>query len=255
MFRSRRLQAHPGSIELEPRAILLDIEGTVTPVSFVFDVLFPFAREFGPAFLKEHWTEDRLNESKRQLAEQNALDLQSGAPAMVKSTAEIECASAVAYFLWLMDQDSKATPLKYLQGLVWKQGFESGELRSEIFPDVLPALTRWSEQGRTAAIYSSGSVEAQQQLFRHTKTGDLTPLLKRYFDTSVGAKREASSYARIVRELSAQAEHTLFISDVLQELDAARSAGLQTALCVRPGNAPIKTLHNHSVIQTFDELF
>lgn len=241
--------------EIKSRGILLDIEGTVTPVAFVYNTLFPYARAHGPAFLKKHWHDDSLREARKQLIEQNKSDRESGAPAIYGNTSEVDSSSVIDYFGWLIDRDSKATALKHIQGLIWRQGFESGELKSELFPDVVRALRRWSDERRTVAIYSSGSVLAQQQLFEHTTEGDVRPLLRAYFDTSVGAKREASSYVRITRELDIPVEQILFVSDILQELEAADSAGLQTRLCVRPGNAPIPKAHNYPVIRTFDELF
>ncbi len=162
--------------------------------------------------------------------------------------------SAVAYVHWLMDQDRKSTALKTLQGKIWEKGYRSGELRSELYPDVLPAFERWRGQQRAMAIFSSGSVEAQKLLFAHTRQGDLTRFLQAYFDTTTGPKREAESYARIARQLGVPPAEILFLSDVVGELDAARQAGLETALCLR-GEQPENPEPAHPQVRTFDHVF
>ena len=151
-----------------------------------------------------------------------------------------------------MDQDRKSPGLKLLQGQIWDEGYRSGELKGEVFADVAPALRRWRDAGVAVAIYSSGSELAQRLLFGSTASGDLTPLLARFFDTTVGAKQAAESYRRIARELGIPPDRMLFISDVTTELDAAHSAGCQVLLCVRPGNRP-QPNHAYPVIERFDE--
>jgi enolase-phosphatase E1 len=235
-------------------SILLDIEGTVTPISFVYDVLFPYARLHGPAFIRQHWETESLRAIRAQLWEQNALDRAEGAPRLQNLSPDAEIATVTEYYLWLMERDRKVTPLKTLQGLIWERGFSIGELRSQVFADVPVALGRWREQVRTIAIYSSGSVLAQQQLFGHSDQGNLTRWIDGYFDTRVGGKRERDSYLEIARRLNANPSVILFVSDVLEELDAAKAAGLATALCIRPGNVAITKLHDHQVIRSFDEL-
>ena len=153
-----------------------------------------------------------------------------------------------------MDQDRKSTPLKSLQGRIWEAGYYSGELQSQIFDDVPRALRRLREQQKEICIYSSGSVLAQKLLFAHTEAGDLTALIRDYFDTNVGAKRDAASYQRIAHSLARVPSEIVFISDVVAELDAARSAEFQTLLCERPGNHA-QPVSSHNAIQTFDELF
>jgi enolase-phosphatase E1 len=143
----------------------------------------------------------------------------------------------VAYVHWLMDEDRKSTGLKSLQGKIWEEGYRSGELKGEVYPDVLPALERWRTQGIDIAIFSSGSVQAQRSLFRNSVAGDLTRFIGAYFDTTTGPKREPESYARIARELERSPSEVLFVSDIAAELDAARAAGMQTALCVRARDA------------------
>ena len=151
-----------------------------------------------------------------------------------------------------MDRDRKSTGLKSLQGRIWEGGFRAGALRAHVYPDVRPALERWRGQGRRVAIFSSGSVLAQRLLFAHTTEGDLTPMIDGYFDTTTGPKREAASYARIAAALGAPPAAVMFVSDVAAELDAARAAGLRTALCVR--EAAVPPASDHPVLRSFGEL-
>ncbi len=152
-----------------------------------------------------------------------------------------------------MDRDRKSTGLKSLQGKIWEEGYRSGELRSEVYPDVAPALERWRGQGIEIAIFSSGSVQAQRSLFTNTVAGDLTRFIRDYFDTTTGPKTAPESYARIAAALERSTSEVVFVSDIAAELDAALTAGMQTALCVRkPGAAPAAGLH--PVVHTFDQL-
>ncbi|MBV8551776.1 MAG: acireductone synthase [Acidobacteriaceae bacterium] len=240
--------------EVSSSAVLLDIEGTTTPIRFVYETLFPYARDHGPSLIRELWDDESLRSVREQLWKQNEMDQSEGAPRLQRRTPELEIATVIDYYRWLMDRDRKLTPLKTIQGLVWERGFETGELRSEVFADVPPALSRWREAGRQTAIYSSGSALAQQQLFRHSNRGDLTGFISAYFDTRTGGKREAESYSAIARQLKTAPGDILFISDVLEELDAARDAGLTTVVCVRAGNADITKPHSHRIIRSFDEL-
>ena len=152
-----------------------------------------------------------------------------------------------------MDRDRKSTGLKSLQGKIWEEGYRTNDLRGEVYPDVPPALERWRRQGVDVAIFSSGSVQAQRSLFRNTTAGDLTRFIRAYFDTTIGPKREPGSYARIAAALERAPSEVLFLSDIGEELDAARTAGMQTALCVRtPGST--SPARGHPVIQAFDQL-
>jgi enolase-phosphatase E1 len=152
-----------------------------------------------------------------------------------------------------MDQDRKSTGLKSLQGKIWEEGYRVGELRSEVYPDVLPALERWRRNGVDIAIFSSGSVQAQRSLFHHTAAGDLTRFIRAYFDTTTGPKTAPESYARIAASLERSPTGVLFLSDVAAELDAASEAGMRTGLCVRePGSAPSSSAH--SIVRTFDQI-
>ena len=237
------------------RIVLLDIEGTTTPIDFVYQVLFPYARKHVAAFLSAHRAADDVRADIQQLIEENAGDAAQGTvPAIDTRNDEARLASVAAYAEWLMDQDRKTTPLKSLQGRIWEAGYHAGELRSQLFDDVPRAFARWRDEGRDLCIYSSGSVLAQKLLFSHTEAGDLTRLIRAYFDTNVGMKREAKSYRNIAASLDCAPSGLLFISDVVAELDAAREAGFETRLCVRPGNPP-QPPSSHDVIHSFDETF
>jgi len=232
------------------RALLLDVEGTTTPISFVTETLFPFARARLAEFLAHAWHEAEVRADVARLRAERAAEGDAGAPAW---EAADESGSALAYLLWLMDRDRKSTALKSLQGKIWKDGFDSGTLVAPVFEDVRPALERWTRAGVTVAIFSSGSVQAQRLLFAHTTAGDLTRTLTAYFDTTTGPKREPASYAAIAGRLGRAAGEVLFVSDVAVELDAARDAGCVTALAVRPGNAPQES-STHARVFTFDAL-
>lgn len=233
------------------RVLLLDVEGTTTSVSFVYDVLFPFARAHlagGRAALAG----TARPEDVALLREERRTEREAGAPPWAAGSVEQELDSAAAYALWLMDRDRKSTALKSLQGRIWEGGYGSGALRAHVYPDVRPAFERCRARGRTLAIFSSGSVLAQRLLFAHTAEGDLTPLLEACFDTTTGPKREKESYRRIAEVLQVPPSEVLFVSDVAEELDAARAAGMRTALCVRAaGPAPES---GHPVLRSFDEL-
>jgi enolase-phosphatase E1 len=213
------------------RGVLLDIEGTTTPIAFVHEVLFSYARTHVRKFLADHVDADDVRADIALLRDENAVDVNEGRyPARIS---DIE--SIGDYIEWLIDRDRKSTGLKSLQGKIWRQGYEDGSLKSQVFPDVPPALRRWHEAGLRISIFSSGSVLAQKLLFAHTEAGDLTQYLCDYFDTNVGKKGEAESYRRIATAMNLPAEQILFISDIEAELEAARLTGMKTLLSIRPG--------------------
>jgi enolase-phosphatase E1 len=238
------------------RVVLLDIEGTTTPIVFVHDVLFPYARARTRSYLEETPASDpTLDNAIAGLREEHAHDAASGesVPPLIGATPREELDSLSRYVHWLMDRDRKSTPLKMLQGRIWERGYASGELKGEVYPDVPGALDRWTASGVGVGIFSSGSVLAQKLLFANTGAGDLTRLLRWHFDTAVGAKVDAASYRAITEALSTPSARVLFVSDVVRELDAARAAGVQTALCVRaPANLP--GAPDHPVVTSFDEI-
>lgn len=232
------------------KAILLDIEGTTTPIDFVHKTLFPFAKAKIDAFVEAHFDEigaeiEQLKiEYRKDFTEQiYGRDFRADSPESVAN-----------YLKFLIDIDRKSTPLKSLQGRIWQAGYESGELRSEMFADVPRAFERWQEQGKTIAIYSSGSVLAQKLIFKYSNSGDLSGFISDYFDTNIGYKREAESYVRIAAALNHPPKRVLFVSDVIAELDAAQNAGMQTTLSVRRGNGQISEDFQHRSVNSFDEM-
>jgi enolase-phosphatase E1 len=240
------------------RGVLLDIEGTTTPIAFVHEVLFSYARSQVRNFLTEHFGSAELVADLQQLREEHAQDVKQNLqpPALVEidgpRAAEID--SLGEYVSWLIDRDRKSKGLKSLQGKIWKQGYLDGTLKAELFPEVAPALERWRRAGLKISIFSSGSSLAQQLLFAHTEAGDLTGFIDNYFDTTVGSKTDVESYRRIASALCLPAEEVLFISDVVPELDAAGAAGMRTLLCVRPGNHPQSLAERYQQIRDFDEI-
>ena len=230
------------------RAILLDIEGTTTPIEFVHQVLFPYARARVHDFLEQHADDPAVRADIALLrAEYTAESAQSR---------DIPSWNPEAYVYWLMDRDSKSTGLKSLQGRIWEGGYRSGELKGkgEVYPDVRPAFERWRKGGKEIAIFSSGSVQAQRNLFANTTAGDLSSFLTGYFDTTTGPKRDAGSYRKIAATLHHAPQEILFVSDVATELDAARAAAMRTALCVRGPTAPDDSLTAHPRIRSLVEL-
>jgi enolase-phosphatase E1 len=229
-----------------PRLYLLDVEGTVAPISLAYGQLFPYARRHFAEFLEAHSAEPAVQADLRLLTEENRADPE--APLIVNSGHSNQ---TIAYLHWLMDRDRKSTALKSLQGRIWKSGFESGELKGILYADVPEALNRWTASAQVA-IYSSGSVDAQRLLFRHSIFGDLTGRIAAYFDTRIGAKTARESYTAIAAAMNLQPYEVLFLSDVVRELDPAREAGFDTRLVVREGNAPISVPYVHIAVQSFD---
>ncbi len=236
------------------RSILLDIEGTTTPLDFVSKVLFPYARDHVALFIRQNSTNPEVRADIAGLREEHTSDVSQELPPPIwredEPGALLE--SVVAYVYWLMDRDRKSTALKSLQGKIWEAGYRAGELRSQVYTDVPPAFARWHRQKKDISIFSSGSVLAQKLLFAHTTAGDLTEFIRCYFDTSAGTKIEADSYRRIASALGWPVSEILFVSDVIAELDAAQLAGVQTALCVRRADSGVAA---HPVVHTFDEIF
>jgi enolase-phosphatase E1 len=235
------------------RAVLLDIEGTTTPISFVHDELFPYARQRLDGHLRATWDTGETREATRLLADEHAGEDPSREAPPAWPAESLGPEAVGDYARWLMDRDRKSQGLKLLQGHIWEAGYQSGALQGQVYPDVEPALRRWREDGVAIAIYSSGSEQAQRRLFETTPAGDLTPLLSAFFDTRVGAKNDAGSYARIVRTLGVEPQHAMFVSDVVVELTAARHAGLATLLSLRPGNPP-QAPGSFTTVRTFDEI-
>ena len=214
---------------MRPAAVLTDIEGTTTPISFVHTVLFPYARARLPQFCGLHADDPVIGEVMRLAPDRPALETLLG---------------------W-MDADAKVTPLKTIQGMIWKEGYLRGDLTGDLYIDVTPALRRWSKAGLRLYVYSSGSEAAQKLLFGHAASGDLTPLFQGFFDTRVGPKRDPASYQAICRGANISPEEGLFLSDVEAELDAAALAGLQTCQLVRAPDGTIASAR-HPTASDFD---
>ena len=224
--------------------ILTDIEGTTSSISFVKDVLFPYARAALPGFVREHGGEPEVRRWLDMVAVENG--------GMCQDEMIVETLQG-----WI-DEDRKHTALKALQGMVWEAGYRDGDFTAPLYPDVAPTLRTWHEAGHRLAVYSSGSVPAQKLLFSHTDAGDLTPIFDGFFDTEVGGKREAGSYRTIADALGVLPRDVVFLSDVVAELDAAREAGMHTVLLDRREDYPQPRLdeaaHGHLRVERFDQI-
>jgi enolase-phosphatase E1 len=221
------------------RAIVTDIEGTTSSLSFVKDVLFPYARAHLAAFVREH---ARDAEVAPQLA---AVRREAGAPALTQE-------AVIEQLLAWIDQDRKITPLKALQGMIWERGYRRGDFQGHVYADAARALRDWHARGIALYVYSSGSVQAQKLLFAHTGFGDLTPLFEGYFDTNVGGKLDAGSYRAIAASIGVAPAEMLFLSDVRAELDAAAAAGCRTMWLVREGVPDPRAAHPQ--VRDFDAI-
>ncbi|NWC59590.1 acireductone synthase [Pseudomonas veronii] len=204
------------------KAVLTDIEGTTSAVSFVFEVLFPYAAQHLPDFVRQQATEPAV-----------AVQLQAVRDASGEPHADVE--RVIDILLAWIAEDRKATPLKALQGMVWEQGYQAGQLKGHVYPDAVEALKRWHQDGYALYVYSSGSIQAQKLIFGCSEAGDLSPLFSGYFDTTSGPKRDPQSYRTITAAMGYPAEEILFLSDIVEELDAAQQAGLLTCGLVRNG--------------------
>eukprot|EP00963_Diacronema_lutheri_P011945 scaffold1518_cov331-Pavlova_lutheri.AAC.19 len=234
-------------------AVILDIEGTIAPVSFVADVLFPYAMREVRRHLSDTW---HLPETKACVADlQRYLDA-DGYIAPCPSSSEKQMLDSVASALVdMMAKDKKYTPLKRLQGAIWRRGYRMGELVAEVYEDFVSSLRRWTCQGIKVYIYSSGSREAQGLLFGHTQYGDLRRYISGYFDTTVGAKNDLHSYAEIALSIGEMDKDKLvFATDVFAEADAASQAGFRAVLVVRPGNKPLPDVHEFPLVSSMSEV-
>ncbi|KFL37669.1 acireductone synthase [Arenimonas donghaensis] len=223
------------------KTILTDIEGTTSSISFVKDVLFPYARRALPAFVAARGHEPDVRKWLDQVAAESGGLCQDD---MIVETLQG----------WI-DQDRKHTALKALQGMIWKDGYGQADFTAHVYPDAVDALRAWHAAGHSINVYSSGSVPAQHLFFGHSDAGDLRGMISNWFDTEMGGKREAASYRRIVEALGVPAAQVLFLSDVVEELDAAREAGLDTVLVDRRQDYPAPRLgeatHGHQRVEDF----
>jgi enolase-phosphatase E1 len=201
------------------KAIVTDIEGTTSSLSFVKEVLFPYARANLADYVRRHADEPQV----KTLLEGSCKE----------AGAELDTGQLIAQLTQWLDEDKKVTPLKSLQGLIWEAGYQQGDFKGHVYPDAAENLKAWKAKGMDLYIYSSGSVYAQKLLFAHTEYGDLTPLFSGYFDTHIGGKKEQESYYKIAEQLGIPANRLLFLSDIKEELDAAKAAGFQTLWLTR----------------------
>ena len=211
------------------KAIVTDIEGTTSSLSFVKDVLFPYARKHIGEYVRRHAEQEKIASLINDVREEAGEDLNiDGVIALLEQ--------------WI-DEDRKISALKTLQGFLWEAGYQQGDFQGHIYEDAKLKLTQWKQQGVELFVYSSGSVYAQKLLFGHTKYGDLNNLFTGYFDTQVGAKTESAAYKKIIKVIGCEADEILFLSDIEAELDAAQAAGMQTTWLVRDGEPDKKAGH------------
>ena len=235
---------------IEAQGILLDIEGTTSSISFVYDQMFPYVRETLTTYLAENWDSPALQSCLPKLAADVDQDPQTWLAGTVEEKQQVVAKAVIG----LMDADVKATGLKELQGMIWKSGFHGGQLVAHLFDEVADCIRTWKADGRDVRIYSSGSIAAQKLFFGHSIAGDLLDQFSGHYDTTSGSKREAESYRIISQQFGCAPDQILFISDVVEELAAAKEAGLQTALSLRPGNKPVSEEHGYLAIESFAEL-
>ncbi|MDF1780311.1 MAG: acireductone synthase [Alcanivoracaceae bacterium] len=221
------------------RVVLTDIEGTTSSISFVKDVLFPYAANHMLAFLQKNWNEPTIQHEVSEIIAEAGTNI---------STPE----QANELLQQWIREDKKITPLKSLQGMIWKSGYQSGAYQAHVYPDVPHQLADWKKSGIDLFVYSSGSIAAQKLFFGFSDAGDLTPLFSDYFDTTIGGKRDAESYARIAKKIGVSANEILFLSDIVEELDAAKQSGMQTMLLDRQHQAAPST---HNVVDSFSDIY
>ncbi|KAJ2006374.1 enolase-phosphatase E1 [Coemansia thaxteri] len=224
--------------------VLLDIEGTTTPISFVHEVLFPYVADSVAEFLATRWADEEVQTHVQAIARQANEDVAAGIASAVGIDLDADSSDEIrrkvlANIEWQMKADRKIGALKGLQGYMWRFGFESGQLKGAMYPDAVQAMKRWHESGKRIFIYSSGSVEAQKLIFGFSDHGDLQDYISGYYDTKVGPKTSAASYSNIAQDIGLHPTRILFISDNILEIQAAALAELQVRISVRPGNAAI----------------
>ena len=220
------------------KAIVTDIEGTTSSIRFVHEVLFPYARENIGEFV--HANAEDLN----VVSHLNDVRLEVGK--------DLDLDGVVDQLVQWIDEDKKITPLKALQGMIWEEGYYKGELTGHLYDDAIEYLRKWHDKGIKLYVFSSGSVQAQKLLFGHSDAGDLTPLFSGYYDTRIGNKREAESYRKIVQDIDLPANEILFLSDIVEELDAAKEAGMKTIMLVRDESPA--TSQSHTQVKNFSEI-
>lgn len=221
------------------KAVVTDIEGTTSSLSFVKDVLFPYARAHLATFVRDHAQDAGV------ALQLDAVRREADDPSMSQDT-------VIDQLIAWIDQDRKITPLKALQGMIWENGYRNGDFQGHIYADAEQALHDWQARGLALYVYSSGSVQAQKLLFAHTGSGDLTPLFDGYFDTTVGGKQDTGSYRAIAATIGVAPAEILFLSDIRAELDAAAAAGCRTVWLVRDDSPDPQA--DHYQVRDFREI-
>jgi enolase-phosphatase E1 len=229
-------------VPLAARAVLTDIEGTTSTISFVHEVLFPYADAHLDDYVAAHRTEPGVVDAMLLAAQE------AGEPP------DADDATILAHLHRWIAEDRKATSLKALQGLIWTEGYRREEIPAHVYPDAVAGLTRWHDAGLRLYVYSSGSIAAQHQLFANSPAGDLRGLFSGNFDTTTGPKRDRHSYEKIARAIGLPPPEIIFLSDVDAELDAARAAGMQTVRLLRPADTPPGATTTHAAATSFDEI-
>jgi enolase-phosphatase E1 len=239
-------------VQITAQGILLDIEGTTSSLHFVHEVMFPFARQHLRDYLQQNWGSDAIERCLKLLA----IDLEMNSRNdWLNDHSESEQQTLVEQaVLQLMDRDAKVTGLKELQGLIWRAGFESGQLVSHLYDDVSDCIRDWAAAGMDLRIFSSGSIAAQKLFFRYSSQGDLTGYFRTHYDTTIGSKQSDLSYQKIADDFGLTPGQIVFVSDVLAELKAAQKAGMQSILSIRPGNQPVEEPHEFPSINSFRQL-
>jgi len=220
------------------KAVVTDIEGTTTSLSFVKDVLFPYARARMDAFIRSHADEPQVQEQLLAVCKEVGKELPQE--------------EIIRQLLQWIDEDRKITPLKALQGMIWEAGYKNADYTGHVYADAAVNLKKWHTQGIKLYVFSSGSVQAQKLIYGYSDAGDLTPLFGGYFDTRIGSKRETSAYQHIIEAIGEPADSVLFLSDIKEELDAARQAGMQTVWLVRDGSIDVHAAHKQ--VSDFDQI-
>ncbi len=221
------------------KAIVTDIEGTTSSISFVHQTLFPYAAEHLPEFVRTNADDAQVREQLERVAE-------------LADIAATDVEAIIEQLQSWIAEDKKIAPLKAIQGMIWEQGYQNGDFNGHVYADAAAGLQRWHAEGLALYVYSSGSVQAQKLIFGYTEFGDLTPLFSGYFDTRIGAKREVGAYQSIVAELALEAGDILFLSDICEELDAAREAGIKTCQLTRPQDA--SRTGSHPCVADFSQI-
>jgi enolase-phosphatase E1 len=220
------------------KAIITDIEGTTSSLSFVKEVLFPYSRANLADYVRLHAEEPLV----KKLLEETCKE----------AGAELDTEQSISQLILWLDEDKKVTPLKSLQGLIWEAGYQKGDFKGHVYPDAAAYLKAWKAKGLDLYVYSSGSIHAQKLLFAHTEYGDLTPHFSGYFDTRIGGKKDRESYDKIAKQLVIPAGQLLFLSDIKEELDTAKAAGFQTLWVVRDSKPDPQAEHQQA--SSFDHI-